>query len=263
VYNLLDDIMKVVGGGAEMYWLSASRGVQVDVDKEMELEPEDEKNLTQEIEDWQNELRRFVRTRGVTMKPLAGDKTDPTGIFNVIISLISAATSIPKLILMGSSTSNMASQQDRAAWAERIGERVREYAEPVILKPYLNMLIAAGVLPKPTARYDINWPEAYKLSPLERGQTSAQMARSAANLSKADSHLMNQTNPDGSTSTNPKIDNTPLFSRQEKRKIVSFGPRVPQFESDNLNTLADANPKSSAQSSTSTAGNDGFGNPGQ
>jgi hypothetical protein len=233
VYNLLDDMLKVTGGAAETWWLSANRGMQVDVDKEMDLEPEDEKNLTQEVLDWQNELSRIVRTRGVTMKGLGGEKSDPTGVYTVLKNQISGARGIPQTILFGSSANAQASQQDRAAWAERIGERVREYAEPIVFRPYLNMLINAGVLPKPKQNIQINWPEAYKLSPLERGQTSAQMARSAANLSKAD-----RDNP--ASAKEP-----PLFSRAEKRKIVSFGSRVPQFESDKLNTLSDANPDDS------------------
>jgi hypothetical protein len=226
VYNLLDDIMKVAGGGAEVWWLVANRGIQVDVDKEMELDEDDEANLTKEFEEWQNELRRIVRTRGVSVKPLAGNPADPTGQFNVLINLVSAATGIPKLILMGSSTSSMSSQQDRASWAERIGERATEYAEPVVFRPYLRKLISAGVLPQPKGVLVINWPEAFKLSPLERGQTSAQMARSAANLEKNDA-MNGATDSQG----NPKP-RSPLFSRAEKRRIVSFGSRVPIFETD-------------------------------
>ena len=37
IYNLLDDIQKVVGSSAETYWMAGNRGVQIDVDKEMEL----------------------------------------------------------------------------------------------------------------------------------------------------------------------------------------------------------------------------------
>ena len=32
VFNLLDDLMKVAGGSAETFWLTANRGLQADID---------------------------------------------------------------------------------------------------------------------------------------------------------------------------------------------------------------------------------------
>src|SRR6516162_1488671 len=72
VTNLLDDLLKISGGCAEAYWLLANRGMQIDVDKEMDLSPEDAQNLQQEVEDYQHEIRRFIRTRGVKLNPLIG-----------------------------------------------------------------------------------------------------------------------------------------------------------------------------------------------
>jgi len=216
VTNLLDDLLKIVGGGSEAFWLVANRGMQIDVDKEMDLSPDDQANLQQEVEDYQHEIRRFIRTRGVKINPLAGKMTDPQGAFNNVIALLSAASGIPQSILVGSSRGETVSQQDRAAWSERVSERVTEYADPVVLRPFLDVCINAGTLPKPTS-IKINWPEAFKLNPLERAQTSAQMARSASNLSKSQ---------DFARSSKVK----PLFTDQEARRIVSFDNRMPVFE---------------------------------
>jgi hypothetical protein len=217
VTNLLDDLLKISGGCAEAYWLLANRGMQIDVDKEMDLSPEDAQNLQQEVEDYQHEIRRFIRTRGVKLNPLFSKANDPSGPFNVVISLISAASGIPQSILTGSARGEQVSQQDRAAWSERIAERVAEYAEPVILMPFIKALINGGVLPQPQD-LKVVWPEAFKMSPLERAQTSAQMARSAANLSK--SQLM----------ASQTKDKNPLFSDKEARRMVSFEQSMPVFE---------------------------------
>lgn len=217
VTNLLDDILKIAGGGAEAFWLGANRGMQADVDKEMELEPQDAQQLQSEIEDYQHEIRRFIRTRGVKLTPLTGDPADPTGQFAVALSLLSAATGLPQSILTGSARGENVSQQDRAAWSERVSERATEYGEPVILRPFIQTCIGAGALPKPKALLQVTWPEAFKLSPLERSQTSAQMARSAANLSKAQDFSNSNKVP-------------PLFTSQEARRMVSFGNRMPVFE---------------------------------
>lgn len=235
VTNVLDDIMKVAGGSAETFWMIANRGMQVDVDKEMDLDANAEQSLTQEIEEYQHELRRFIRTRGVQIKELGANNVDPRGVFEVLLALVSAATGIPKLVLIGSSTGTLSSQQDRGNWSDRVAERVTEYAEPTVLVPFIALLINAGVLPQPVD-FSVTWPEAFKMNPLERAQTSAQMARSAANLTKTMSLLAPKT-PDvvdpatGKVTPGQPIPQEPLFSRDEMRNIVGFGKRMPVFDS--------------------------------
>lgn len=216
VTNLLDDLIKIQGGGAEAFWLLANRGMQVDVDKEMELSPEEGQRLQQEVEDYQNEIRRIIRTRGVKINPLASDGADPASAFANTVALLSAATGIPQSILIGSAKSALITQQDRQAWSERVSERRTEYAEPVVLRPFIDVLVNAGALPTPTQGLEVDWPEAFSLSPLERAQTSAQMARSAANLTKSQANT-----PEGGS---------PLFSNEEARRMVSFDKRIPVFQ---------------------------------
>lgn len=180
-YNDLDDLAKVSGGAAETYWLTGNRGLHVDVDKDMELEDEDEEALSEELKEYQHELRRTIRTRGVSVKELGSKVADPRGVFEVLLSLISSTQGIPKRVLTGSEAGQLASQQDRANWAQRVAERVSEFGGPIMLLPFLKQLILSGVLPAPT-KLIVRWPDAFKMNPLERAQTSAQMARSATNL---------------------------------------------------------------------------------
>jgi hypothetical protein len=183
VYNDLDDLQKVTGGAAELFWLAGNRGMHINIDKEMELDPEDEEALSAELDEYQHELRRTIRTRGVEVNPLGSEVADPRGVFTMMISVIAATTGIPQRMLTGSEAGQLASQQDRANWAQRLAERISEFGGPVMLLPFLRMCIHAGVLPEPTT-LKVTWPDAFKMNPLERAQTSAQMARSAANLSK-------------------------------------------------------------------------------
>lgn len=184
VYNLLDDLLKVAGGSAEMFWLNSNRGMQIDVDPEMEMDKDDAAALEDETEDYINNLSRVMRTRGVTMKNLGADFTDPTGVFYVLMALIAGAKGIPLRILLGSERGELASEQDRSNWANRVEERQKSYATPVILEPFLDKLIAAGALTEPKGDIVIKWPDAFAPSPLERAQTMAQKARAATNLSK-------------------------------------------------------------------------------
>jgi hypothetical protein len=183
IFNDLEDLEKAGGGSAEIFWLNARQGLHVDVDKDLELKAGDQEALGEEIDEYSNNLRRVIRTRGVKVTNLGSNYLDPTGVLDGILSNIAACTGIPKRVLSGSEAGQLASQQDRANWANRVDERVSEFGAPVVLLPLLRMLIDANVLPQPE-KLIVQWPDSFKMNPLERAQTSAQMARSAANLAK-------------------------------------------------------------------------------
>lgn len=207
IYNLTDDLLKIAGGTAETFWLTANKGMQIDVDKEMELTAEDEKNLTDEIDDYTHQLRRVLRTRGVKINPLGSDVPNPQEAFNMTLALISGATGIPQRILLGSEAGQLASGQDRNNWAERIMERRANFGEPQVIRPLIAKLTAAGILPDiDQTLVMIAWPDAFALPPLEQAQVSAQSARSAVNMAKATNSVT-------------------LFDEDEARKICGLLPR--------------------------------------
>ena len=182
VYNLLDDLLKVVGGTAETYWLTANRGMQADIDKDMDVDPKDAEDLSDEIDDYTHQLRRIIRTRGVKLKVLDSDTPSPEQTFNMQMALLSGTTGIPQRILLGAEAGQLASEQDRANWADRIEERRILLAEPIILNPTVTQLQAAGVLPKGEFKWE--WPSAFLMSPLESSQVMAQKARAIGNMSR-------------------------------------------------------------------------------
>lgn len=212
VYNLFDDILKVGGGTSEIYWLSARAGMQANIDKDMELDPLDTAALADEIEEFQHELRRVIRTRGVELKMLDSKVPNPAEIFDMLIGLLSGATGIPRRILLGSEAGELASAQDRANWAERIDERRKLFSEPRILKPTVDLLQAVGLLPEGDVKFV--WPSAFLQNPLEEGQTMAQKARAIGNISR-------QT---GNKSP------MQLTSRKEGREIIGLEGDLPESE---------------------------------
>lgn len=260
VYNYLDDLTKVSGGAAETYWLVANRGLHIDVDKEVDLDEDSAAALSDEVAEYQHQMRRFIRTRGVKINNLGSDTSDPRGTFEVLVNLISGTTGIPQRILLGSEAGQLASEQDRANWANRVQERISRYAGPTILMPFIEMQIQNGALPVPN-KMTVEWPDAFKLSPLERGQAAAQMARSAANVVKAlttpiaidgsgvveVTTMVEQTTPgqDTTDATGKTIKGKPtttmvpqvtvkpsttLFTVEEARSIVGFGKHAPIFD---------------------------------
>ncbi len=116
------------------------------------------------------------------LKELGGDPPDPKANFEVIMSLLSGTTGIPRRILLGSEAGQLASEQDRANWAERVEERRVLSINPGILDPSIELLQRVGLLPEGDVEWV--WPSAFIQNPLEIGQTQAQIARSVGNLSR-------------------------------------------------------------------------------
>jgi hypothetical protein len=183
IWNMLDDVEKVVGGSAEMFWLNGRRGLHINIDKDVEFSEEARKALRTEVEDYQNELSRVLRTKGVSVHDLGVGDVNPGPVFNVIMSMISITTGIPQRIFIGSEQGKLASEQDRSNWSQRVLERRSSVSEPKILRPLIHRLQRFGVLSE--GEFGFQWPQAFMMSPLERAQTAAQQARAATNLSRA------------------------------------------------------------------------------
>lgn len=231
VYNILDDLLKVTGGSAETFWLTANRGLHIDVDKEMEMAPGDEQALTDEVDEYSNELRRVIRTRGVKVTSIGSDTPDPSGVFKMLMSVLSGASGIPQRIIIGSEAGQLASDQDRANWSDRIDERRANFGNPRVVFPLIKNLTRSGYLPtSDSTEITVDWPNAFKMSPLENAQTSAQHARSATNFAKAieTMYTLNQGTPGTADTTTP--DGT----------VVPGTPEVPGADLGELITVEEA-----------------------
>ena len=191
VYNLLDDLVKIAGGSAETFWQAADRGLHIDLDKDMAFDPDDEAALSDEIEEYYNNLRRWIRTRGATVNSLGSEIGDPRGHFNVNISLIAGATGIPQRILLGSERGQLASGQDERAWAERIKERQQSFAEPMILRPFIDRLIEFDLITEPEdGDYEVVWPDLTTLGETGKSEIAERIAKSVKAVAEQDNRVV-------------------------------------------------------------------------
>ena len=218
VYNLLDDLIKIAGGSAETFWLAGNRGLNINIEKDVDLTVDHEKALSDEVEEYMHQLRRVLRTRGAEVQDLGTNGIDPTGVFKTTISLISAATGIPQRILLGAEAGQLASETDRANWAERVEERRTDFAEESVLLPLIDRLVWAGALPEPKPKSEeggtlagqvlIGWDSAFRMSPIEAANTIALRARAYANMTGGGK--------------------TPIVSMEEARVSLGYPAEVPE-----------------------------------
>ena len=159
ILNRLEDLERVVGGSAEMFWRGAFPGFGLKIDEDYTLNPQALDKLQDEMEEYLHNLKRYVRLKGISIENFAQQVEDPSNHVSVILDLISAATGIPKRILIGSERGELASTQDTEAWMQLVDSRRTNHCEPSILRPLIDKLIAFGVLPEPKDGYSVEWPD--------------------------------------------------------------------------------------------------------
>ncbi len=179
VWNRLDDLDKVVGGGSEAYWKRVDQGMHINLDKSLDIDTDDKKLLQDQVDEYINGLRRVLATKGVDINMLGSDVSAFSAQVTSIISIVSGATGIPQRILLGSERGELASTQDKSNWDERVQDRRDAFATPMIVRPFVDRLVGVGALPEP-AQYMIQWPQFADLNKIEQ----AKVAVDWSNLNK-------------------------------------------------------------------------------
>jgi hypothetical protein len=185
-YNRLDDILKVVGGSAEATWKLMRKGFVLNIDPELDLTPAAVAALEEQFDEYDHGLRRYLRTRGMDVSDLGSEVVEPRDLFDCIIDLISADTGIPKRILLGSERGELASSQDASSWAGHVASRQLNFAEPNILRPLIDRLIAWGALQRPSSGvYTIEWDPLFEMTDQEKATVADTWAAAAQKAATA------------------------------------------------------------------------------
>jgi len=127
--------------------------------------------LEEQLDEYDHDLRRFFVAKGVNIESLQQQVADPSNHFDIQLQVISSETGIPKRILSGSERGEMASTQDRTAWLEMIQDRREEFAEPAIIRKFVDKLIMYKVMPKPNGGdYVVDWKDLFAPSEKEQAE---------------------------------------------------------------------------------------------
>lgn len=172
VWNLLTDLNKVTGGGAEAFWLRANQGLHLDIDKDMAMDSAKDTidALKEQAEAYKHQLTRWLRTRGVSVETLGSDVANFGPPADTILTQIAGSKRIPKRILTGSEMGELASSQDRENFRDQIIGRQTQYAAPYIIRPLIDRLIKYGYLlaPKKADAYSVKWPHIQVMTEQEK-----------------------------------------------------------------------------------------------
>lgn len=171
IFNRLDDIQKILGGSAEMFWRNAAPGKVASTKENATIDPQTAEDLKQQFDEYENHLRRWLTVEGVDVKSLETYMTSPRDFMEVQMNIIAIVTGIPKRILMGSERGELASSQDQDSFNNLIHERAEEICSPVFVRQFIDRLIDFEILSKPIQNeYMIVWPKQTALGAKDKSE---------------------------------------------------------------------------------------------
>lgn len=176
-YNRLLDLRKILGSSGEMFYKGGWPGYSIEqmpgVPEDLEL---DEDSIRDQMDKFYNNLKRYVAFIGAQVKTLAPNIADPASHVEQQLRIIAASMGIPLRIFLGSEAAHLASTQDIQTWNKRVAKRQKNYVEPMLIRPYISRLMAAGALPR-VAKYGIEWKDMNALSDKDKADVSLKKAQ--------------------------------------------------------------------------------------
>lgn len=180
VINRLDDLNKLIGSSAEIFWIAVAGILHADIDPDVDVDQADMEQFEKDLIEAMQGIRRIVQTRGVELTRIASSgNVDPSPTYDALVQLISATARIPERVLFGSERGELASTQDQRQWHATVTARQNNHAEPVILRAFFGRLQYLGIkIPE----YAVFWRPLDTPTELELSQIVERRSKAATAL---------------------------------------------------------------------------------
>lgn len=250
--NRLDDLEKIIGGGAEGYWRANFQAIvwsSPDTgDAGLPGNALDAgalgggSELAGQIEDYRHNLSRQIYTNA-DFDTIGADVESPLDHVDVEYQEIAAGQDLPQSIIKGNETGERATEQDKAMLDEATAARQRGHCEDSIARLVWDRLREWGVLPELVGDgYDVEWPA--RNEPTEQEQADVEATRAQA-MNKAsggsperlfsDGEIRQEVfgyGPERGSEVDPEDSPSPMGEGRPERPPLDDGPGVSVDESD-------------------------------
>lgn len=180
VFNRLLDLRKIYGGSAEMFWKGGFPGIALEVLPELADAEIDQATIREQMDAYQNSLRRYFAVAGMTAKTLEVEVADPEPHINSQLQAIALAKGVPLRVFLGSEQAVKAGAQDSDAWDTRLQRRKVNYLTPLVVRPVVERFIAMGIVPEPDEQFKVHWPDASSPTAKDKAAIAASFANAIA-----------------------------------------------------------------------------------
>lgn len=170
--NYLLDLQKVVGGSSESFWLLIRKGLALVAREGVDMPQPGTAEYTalqDEIEEYEHQLRRTLRLRGVDIQDLGSEVPVAEGQFRLLLSALAGTLKTPQRIIIGSEAGQLASSQDDKNFSDVVSSRLTNFCYPMMATPFIQRMIDLGTLPEPSSgSFELEAPPLFELNPVEK-----------------------------------------------------------------------------------------------
>lgn len=172
IFPKLIDLNKVVGGGANMFWLNGRGGISVDF-KEGFAPPSDKtkkdiyfREIQDSYADYSEGIKRLIVSHGLEYNPINHVLPSPKPFFEALMAFICGTYGIPWRMLLGTEQGSQSSTEDRNNFEQSVTKYRSSFSEPVVLRGLINHILSLGAY-SGYADYVVEWNQLYGLSEID------------------------------------------------------------------------------------------------
>lgn len=205
-YNVLLDIVKIVGAGGEGFWKNAKSGMKLTLDEGSRIDDmaaamqvtveELGDKMNETISDFNAGFDKMLMLQGMKAEATNVTLPSPEHFFGIALQCFAAAVKIPVKILVGNQTGERASTEDSKEFAKTASQRRENTLKPSIFE-LVRRLERFGMIK--AHDWVIGWSDLTEASQLEKIERADKMA-----------------------SVNQKTPDEPAFTVDEIRVVAGF-----------------------------------------
>ena len=183
-FNALVTVEKVIGGAGESFLKNASRQMNINYDKEVDLEQIARAYGLEDLGEYQeimNELAKDINsgvdiamvTQGANVSAMTVAVSDPVPTFQTALQVFAASVKIPLKILIGNITGERASTEDMKQFNATC-QAFRETDVDTMIRALFDRLIAFGLVA--LTEYEVMWNDLTDGDTNEKADTAQKVA---------------------------------------------------------------------------------------
>ena len=185
VYNRLLDLRKILSGSGEMFWKGAFPGISFEVNPDLvdQGATVDAESMKKEMNAYEQGLKRWIATTGVTAKSLQIQVSSPKDHIEANLKSIAMTIGVPWTVFSGEEAAKLSQGGDSPeadAWNARLRLRQRAYITPFIINPLVHRLTCFGILPETKDGHELDWPDLNAPTDQDRAAIALQKTQALA-----------------------------------------------------------------------------------
>jgi hypothetical protein len=165
VLNNILGLRKIYCGSPEMYWRGAFPGLAISTHPTLGGDViVDKDKVRDSMENYFNDLQRYLLLSGMDAKTLAPTTVDPGPHIEPQLEAICVILGVPLKKFKGSEGKGKGGitqgggESEDGDWNDKIRNRQNTYLTPRLVVPFVDRMIQVGVLPEPK-QYLVEWPD--------------------------------------------------------------------------------------------------------